>query len=71
MMAVVRISAENNSLNPAVLATRKHLEKLLVGETDSSLMQGWRKKLIGDQLQALLNGDLDLAVKNGELVLQS
>ena len=71
MMAVVRISAENNSLNPAVLATRKHLEKLLVGETDSSLMQGWRKELIGDQLQALLNGDLDLAVKNGELVLQS
>jgi len=71
MMAVVRISAENNSLNPAVLATRKHLEKLLAGETDSSLMQGWRKELIGDQLQALLNGDLDLAVKNGELVLQS
>ena len=71
MMAVVRISAENNSLNPAVLATRKHLEKLLVGETDSALMQGWRKLLIGDQLQALLNGDLDLAVKNGELVLQS
>jgi len=71
MMAVVRISAENNSLNPAVLATRKHLEKLLAGETDSSLMQGWRKKLIGDQLQALLNGDLDLAVKNGELVLHS
>ena len=69
MMAVVRISAENNSLNPAVLATRKHLEKLLVGETDSSLMQGWRKKLIGDQLQALLDGELDLAVKNGELVL--
>jgi ribonuclease D len=69
MMAVVRISAENNSLNPAVLATRKHLEKLLAGETDSSLMQGWRKKLIGDQLQALLDGELDLAVKNGELIL--
>jgi ribonuclease D len=69
MMAVVRISAENNSLNPAVLATRKHLEKLLAGETDSSLMQGWRKKLIGDQLQALLDGELDLAVKDGELVL--
>jgi ribonuclease D len=69
MMAVVRISAENNSLNPAVLATRKHLEKLLVGETDSALMQGWRKKLIGDQLQALLDGEIDLAVRNGELVL--
>ncbi|MCK5479757.1 MAG: ribonuclease D [Gammaproteobacteria bacterium] len=71
MMAVVRISAENNSLNPAVLATRKHLEKLVTGDTNSELMQGWRKKLVGDQLQALLNGEIGLSVKDGELVLQA
>ena len=70
MMAVVRISSEKNSLNPAVLATRKHLEKLLAGETDSGLMQGWRKQLVGDQLQALLDGKLVLSAKDGELVLQ-
>ncbi|MGB5438420.1 MAG: ribonuclease D [Gammaproteobacteria bacterium] len=70
MMAVVRISSEKNSLNPAVLATRKHLEKLLTGETDSGLMQGWRKQLVGDQLQALLDGKLVLSAKDGELVLQ-
>jgi len=69
MMAVVRISAENNLLNPAVLATRKHLEKLVTGDANSELMQGWRKKLVGDQLQALLDGKLELAVRNGELIL--
>ncbi len=70
MMAVVRISGEKNSLNPAVLATRKHLEKLVAGETDTGLMQGWRKKLVGDQLQALLDGKLVLSARDGELVLQ-
>jgi ribonuclease D len=69
MMAVVRISAENNSLNPAVLATRKHLERLVTGDTNSGLMQGWRKKLVGDQLQALLDGEIGLSVRDGELVL--
>ena len=70
MMAVVRLSGEKNSLNPAVLATRKHLEKLVGGETDTGLMQGWRKKLVGDQLQALLDGKLVLSAENGELVVQ-
>jgi ribonuclease D len=71
MMAVVRISAENNSLNPAVLAARTQLEKLVTGDTNSGLMQGWRRKLVGDQLQALLNGEVGLSVKDGELVLGS
>ena len=70
MMAVVRISGEKNALNPAVLATRKQLEKLVAGETDTGLMQGWRRKLVGDQLQALLDGKLVLSAKDGELVLQ-
>jgi len=71
MMAVVRISAGNNSLNPAVLATRKHLERLVSGDTNTGLMQGWRKQLVGDQLQALLDGEIGLSVNDGELVLGS
>ena len=70
MMAVVRISGEKNSLNPAVLATRKQLEKLVAGEADTGLMQGWRRQLVGDQLQALLDGKLVLSARDGELVLQ-
>jgi ribonuclease D len=69
MMAVVRISAVENSLNPTVLASRKQLEALLLGDTETGVMQGWRRKLVGERLQQLLNGELKLAVKDGRLLL--
>lgn len=69
MMAVVRISAEEHSLNPTMLATRKQLEALLLGDNQGGVMQGWRRKLIGERLQRLLAGELALTVRNGRLVL--
>jgi len=69
MMAVVRISAMENSLNPTVLASRKQLEALLLGDTETGVMQGWRRKLVGERLQQLLNGELELAVRDGKLQL--
>jgi ribonuclease D len=69
MMAVVRISAVENSLNPTVLASRKQLEALLLGDTETGVMQGWRRKLVGERLQQLLNGELELAVRDGKLQL--
>jgi ribonuclease D len=69
MMAVVRLCAEENSLNPSVLASRKQLEALLLGDTKSGVMQGWRRKLVGERLQRLLDGELELKVKDGRLVL--
>ena len=71
MMALIRISGHENSLNPAVLASRKQLEQLAAGNTDIALMQGWRKKMVGDRLQALLNGELVLQVSDGVLKLKS
>jgi ribonuclease D len=69
MMALVRMSGEQNDLNPAVLASRKQLEQLVHGETDISLMQGWRKKFVGEQLARFLHGDLNLSVADGKLVV--
>ncbi len=69
MMAVVRLAAVENSLNPSVLASRKQLEALLLGDTKSGVMQGWRRKLVGERLQRLLDGELGLKVKDGRLVL--
>ena len=68
-MALVRLSGEQNNLNPAVLATRKQLEKLVLGDTDSSVVQGWRKKLVGEQLLAFLDGDLRLSMRDGRLAI--
>jgi ribonuclease D len=69
MMALVRLSGEQNNLNPAVLATRKQLEMLVLGDTDSAVLQGWRKKLVGKQLLEFLNGDLRLSIRDGRLAI--
>ena len=69
MLALVRLSGEQNDLNPAVLATRKQLERLVLGDRDITITQGWRKKLAGEQLLEFLNGELRLTVNNGRLAI--
>jgi len=69
MMALVRLSGEHNDLNPAVLATRKQLEKLVLGDQDAAVVQGWRKKFVGEQLLAFLGGDLKLSIRDGRLAV--
>ena len=63
LSAVVRIRAEENSLNPVILATRKDLEELLFGEEDCLLLQGWRYNMAGKELQGLLQGEYTLTIK--------
>lgn len=70
LMAVVRISAAENGLSPAVLASRKQLEQLVLGSQDSGIMHGWRKPLVGDRLTALLDGKLTLVIHNGQVVVE-
>ena len=60
--AVVRIRAEENSLNPVILATRKELEQLLFGEEDCPLFHGWRYNMAGKELQGLLQGEYSLSL---------
>ncbi|MGZ8162317.1 MAG: ribonuclease D, partial [Methylobacter sp.] len=46
LTALVRIRAEENSLNPIILATRKDLEVLLFNDDDECpLLHGWRFKM--------------------------
>ncbi len=69
MMGVVRITADENQLNPSVLAGRKDLEAMLLNDPASTVLHGWRHKLIGERLQRLLSGQQSLTVHNGRLVL--
>jgi ribonuclease D len=68
MMALVRMSGERNDLNPAVLASRRQLEQLVLGRMDIDVMQGWRKRFVGEQLLRFLEGNLNLSVADGKLV---
>lgn len=62
LSAIVRIRAEENSLNPVILATRKDLEQLLFAEEDCQLLQGWRFNMAGKELQGLLRGQYTLSL---------
>jgi ribonuclease D len=70
MMAVVRVSAAENALNPAMLASRNQLEQFANSDPDSELLHGWRGQLVGKRLQALLAGELGLYAQNGVLELR-
>jgi ribonuclease D len=71
LMAVVRLSAAENSLNPAVLASRAQLEQLALGVSDSEVLHGWRGQLVGRRLQALLCGEIGLYARDGTIELRA
>ena len=69
LTAVVRMRADENSLNPMILASRKDLEKLLSEEEESSLLLGWRYSMVGKELQGLLNGHYALTLNTENVFL--
>ncbi|SJM94191.1 ribonuclease D [Crenothrix polyspora] len=63
LTALVRIRAEENQLNPSILASRKDLEVLLFDDDDECpLLHGWRFSMAGKELVGLLKGELSLGI---------
>jgi len=69
LTAVVRMRADENSLNPMILASRKDLEKLLFDAVDSPILTGWRFSMVGKELQGLLEGQYSLTLKQGDVLI--
>jgi ribonuclease D len=71
LTALVRIRAEENSLNPNILASRKDLEVLLLNNLndDCPLLHGWRYAMAGQELVGLLKGELLLGIENERLAI--
>ncbi len=67
LVAVVRVRADQNSLNPSILAARKDLELLLLDDPQCSLLQGWRYEMAGKELQQILQGEIVLKILDGEV----
>ncbi len=68
LTALVRIRAEENELNPAILASRKDLEALLFnGDDQCPLLHGWRFAMAGRELVGLLKGELLLGIESDRL----
>lgn len=70
MMAIVRKRAQENNLNAAILAPHKELECMVKNE-NSLLLTGWRERMIGQELNALLNGEISIHVRNRQVQLMS
>ncbi|MBL6985658.1 MAG: ribonuclease D [Methylobacter sp.] len=70
LTALVRIRAEENALNPIILATRKDLEELLLNDdNDCPLLHGWRFKMAGRELVGLLKGEFLLGIESDKLAI--
>lgn len=64
LTALVRIRAEENQLNPSILASRKDLEVLLFDDDEECpLLHGWRFSMAGRELVGLLKGELSLGIE--------
>ena len=71
MIAVVRLRAREHGVAMPLMASRDDLERLAAGEKEASpLLEGWRKKMVGDELVALLEGRLQLRLAAGALVIE-
>ncbi|MEJ2575158.1 MAG: ribonuclease D [Gammaproteobacteria bacterium] len=60
LSAALRVAAEQHQLSPHAVATRKDLEKLVRGNTEVSLLEGWRREVAGSTLLDVLHGNLRL-----------
>jgi len=67
LSGALRLLAERHRIHPGVLANRKALERLVRGERDLPLLQGWRRELAGEHLLAVLEGHEAVTIVEGRL----
>ena len=68
LLTLLKLIASKQNISPANIANRKMIEKLILGEKDIALLQGWRNKLAGEKLQNLLSNKVGLHIENNEVV---
>lgn len=61
--------ARDHKLDPALLATRSDVERLLGGD-EGRLRDGWRADLVGEPIRNLVGGKAALAFEDGRLTLE-
>ena len=53
--SLVRLRAQEHQINSALLATRKDIERLILGNPETALLRGWRRAVVGEELLSLAN----------------
>ncbi len=70
LSCALKLVAAEHSITPASLASKKELERLVAGELDIDVLQGWKLKVAGATLQQVLTGTLTPTLRNGKLLLE-
>lgn len=70
LTGVVHQIALEHSLSAATLAPRKELEQLVSGNSDTKLLHGWRKAIVGEKLLAILDGVTAISIEDGVIQLK-
>lgn len=68
LAALTRKRAAEHGVAVANLATRRELERLVLGERELEVLAGWKRTTVGEALLAALDGKVALAVRDGKLV---
>ncbi|NKB37545.1 MAG: ribonuclease D [Gammaproteobacteria bacterium] len=70
LTAIVKMHADNHNLHPAILAPKKELEKLIRRDSQTLLLKGWRRPLIGETLNDFISGKTSVKVIQDKLVCE-
>ncbi len=70
ILALLRKLCDEHDIATSIVATRKEIEKLVGGERDLAILQGWRNDIIGHQLLAFINGEISITADATQLNTQ-
>ena len=70
LSASLRLLAAKHQLSPQAIGTHKDLQKLVCGDNDCKLLEGWRRGVAGETLLAVIQGEINLLNVDGELRLR-
>lgn len=70
MQAMLRVISRESGIAMQVLASNSEMTLLARGHVEESgLMNGWRKEVVGERFEKLLNGRISMSLDNNELVI--
>lgn len=71
LMSALRQLAAAHRISPTLLTTRDEIDRLVMGQRDLPLLQGWRGELAGRTLLAALEGKIGFRIAGAELRLEN
>ena len=71
LISILKIVGHENKINHGIMASRKQLEALVLGERDLPILEGWRMQHGGQTLVDFLDGKLSIRIDSGKLKLQN